>query len=226
MKNIYVNPFYLINPLKKGNEKNKTNKIFGPSTVVTTEKWPKEGELFYHHVISFTVDELNLPFNTEVKALSFFKSPMNQEKTKNGMFKIIVVGKDDYIPDIAVYPEGYKPWWTERPDKSKFSDGISFSLEKQDNIPQHIVEEGLMSDEEFYPIPADYEEVECFESYIGGFPLWVQGNETPSQKNGTLSHFFMKLSGFDQWFQTSLINGYDLFVFLTGEGEIQYVGQS
>ncbi|MCX2680330.1 hypothetical protein OOZ15_10295 [Galbibacter sp. EGI 63066] len=221
-----MNPFYLITPINKNDKPNPLNKIFGPSPVVPEEMWPKVGELFYHHIISFDARDLVFPQNNKVMAISIFQSPVSSGNFEKDFFKIVRTSRIDNVSQRLSYPKGYLPWWSGHPKESIFSTGLPFTLEEQNFVPQHIIKEGLACKDEFYPIPYEYEKIENFQSYIGGFPVWIQGNESPIQENGEPADFLMKLSGFDDWFQMSIINGYDLYVFLTDSGELKYIGQS
>ena len=63
-------------------------------------------------------------------------------------------------------------------------------------------------------------------NFIGGFPSWVQGAETPAQDDGSPAHFVLQLSGPSALFEESVLGDADVFVFLRDDGTLVSVGQS
>lgn len=158
--------------------------------------------------------------------MSIFRAPESVGNPEKDLFEVVFVDKKKPVLNKPEYPKGYKSWWKNNPEADTFFKGTSYQLKVKLDIPDAIIEEGLTSKETYYEIPEEYEEIEDYESYIGGFPIWIQGNETPIQKNGKIAHFLMTLSGHDDWFRMSIIDGYDLYLFLSNDGELLGVGQS
>ncbi len=220
----YINPLSLIISLE--NKDKGVNKIFGPSPVVNTEDWPREDGIFYNHIISLETSDLNFPTGKNVGAISIFMVPPALQQNKTQLFEIVMVDKKNINTIRTDYPEEYKPWWNENPKEEVFKSGVPYTLDIKKDIPESIIAEAIYYKGDFYPIPPELEEIEDYGSYVGGFPIWIQGNETPKQDNGENAHFIMKLSGFDTIFQMSLIDGFDVYLFLTEKGKLLSIGQS
>jgi hypothetical protein len=219
MRDIIVNPFYAIETMKS-KTKGAFNQIFGIPKM-RVDLWPKEGGEFLHHVITVDVRGLQLPEFIHADLITIFYQPKIQGK--KSPFRA-VYRKANQILDNTKAPDGYDPNWIKNKEQNVMVDGLSFEMKKI-NVPDNDVAEGFTNTTDS-DLPKNLEKIRGSHSFVGGYPIWLQGAAFPKASKSSSWFYFMMLNGFADYFQATPFEGVDSFIFLQPDGVIESVSQT
>lgn len=227
----YVNPFHVIVSRGEAPGSDDISQLFGLPPGVSEEQWPEVAKTKMHHILTLSTEGLELPFRERVAALSIFfgREKGSRERGATAPFALVKIAPKQLAEGrLSDYPVAYKPWWNdEYPLASEIRAGVAFGLEAQTTIPEPFIRDVLEANQVFFR--SDYEDViydfRNEQSYVGGFPVWSQEDDTPRDAHDNQVHFVLMLNGFDKYFEHSPLGTYDSYLFLDDEGNPFWVGQ-
>jgi hypothetical protein len=126
------------------------------------------------------------------------------------------------------YPENYNKWWDEEYEYSEYYKcGRNFGLKILDKPTREEVSKVMNNTlESFEVIENELRQYAIGGSYLGGFPIWSQSEETPKDSNGQNMTFLMKINGSNVLFAISPIEDVNIFFFYDSNNQFQWVIQS
>ncbi|MEM6994988.1 MAG: hypothetical protein AAF721_31030, partial [Myxococcota bacterium] len=208
------------------------NQAFGPCPVVSPRRWPKFEGQHCDHLVTLVTEGIALPPLRGVGAISLFWRGGASDEPLALVATTTATLRKGLADDCGTFPKGYDRWWNDvgHPRASSFERGVSVRLER-DDVPDDVIADALRCESGGFPeFPEEHEalmeELMEYSNFIGGFPNWIQGAETPEQDDGSPAHFFMQLSGPSDLFGESKLGDADVFLFLTDDGTLISVGQS
>lgn len=224
--NEYVNSFYVMDVRKEPAGIFGVDQLFGIPCGFTADRWPGAAGSKYNHFLTLQIKHLSLPLNVDISTLSiFYKAPGRDGAQRSALQ---VVGSTEIDLDsgrMDDYPLGHTPWWDDQyPMELLYQEGLAIYLHEQ-KISKDIIRGMLLDDKDVIP---DYDDLNIFaddQSYIGGFPVWFQDEETPLTAEGKRAHFILALNGYNKYFQSSPIDAQVSFLFMDDTGNPHWVVQ-
>ena len=226
MNKVLLNPFYVVQT-KAGKNTNDINKIFGIPKGVPDEKWPKRENNYMHHLITIDVRKLTLPESIKADIITIFYYPVKKVdgKQPDPFEAVYLEFNDRYLKDLPRHPKEYNPQKTNNANNDVVTNGVQFDQQQIKEISQKQISESLVN-QETSELPQPLAKLRGMNSFIGGFPMWLQEPNTPKAKDGSDAFYLFMLNGFTDYTKSTPFEGVDLFIFLDKTGKVYSVAQT
>jgi hypothetical protein len=217
--NEYVNSFYVMAVNEKPGELSGVSQLFGIPCGFTGDRWPEVTGTRYNHILTVQTKELCLPINDNISTLSIFYQSYTTDGTGRSPVEVVLSTEFDLESGrMDDYPPGHTPWWDDQhPMELSYNKGHAIQLCEQ-KIPKDIIKGMLLDDKDVIPDDDTINKFADDQSYIGGFPVWFQDEETPLSANGKRTHFVLALNGYNRYFKYSPFESQVSYLFFDDSG--------
>lgn len=226
-----VNPFHVIVAEETSPGRDRISRLLGLPYGTDEQGWPRRDGRALHHLCTLEVVQLDTPWDDEMKAISIFVDfDTSADFTGPPLTDTLEVY---WLDESALnqgpasdYPDDYEPWWYEDdPQAAAYRNGRTAHLQQLDVVPEGAIKEVLAGEQMPGDLPRPLVELVGTHSFVGGFPIWVQEDETPLDEEGERMNYILTLNGFHPLLETSPVALGVLYLFSDQVGQSIWIAQ-
>lgn len=227
-----INPFYLIETEGASPDRDKVSRLLGLPYGMARDKWPRRDGRPLHHLLTLATDKLEMPWDDKAKAVSIFAdfdpSAGFTGPPLTDALEVHWLDESDLEQGPAAdYPDDYEPWWyDDDPQATAYREGRAVHLRQLDIVAEDTVREVLYGEQDLEDLPESLMELADAHSLAGGFPVWVQADETPLDDSGEPMSHILTLNGYQPLLESSPVGLGMLYLFSDRIGQAVWIAQS